>query len=68
MGEGDFNYDGVVNGTDLGFVINNYHHSFDPAPVYASGAGFSPVPEPGTLTLLAAGLIGLIAYAWRKRK
>lgn len=27
-----------------------------------------PVPEPGTLALLATGLIGLLAYAWRKRK
>jgi fibronectin-binding autotransporter adhesin len=26
------------------------------------------VPEPGTLALLASSLIGLIAYAWRKRK
>ncbi len=26
------------------------------------------VPEPSTLTLLAAGMIGLLAYAWRKRK
>jgi hypothetical protein len=26
------------------------------------------VPEPGTLALLAAGLMGLLAYAWRKRK
>ncbi|NLF06374.1 MAG: PEP-CTERM sorting domain-containing protein [Pirellulaceae bacterium] len=26
------------------------------------------VPEPSTLALLAAGLIGLLAYAWRKRK
>ena len=26
------------------------------------------VPEPSTLTLLAAGLIGLLAYAWKKRK
>ncbi len=26
------------------------------------------VPEPGTLALLAAGLIGLLCYAWRKRK
>ena len=26
-----------------------------------------PVPEPGTLARLATGLIGLLAYAWRKR-
>jgi hypothetical protein len=26
------------------------------------------VPEPGTLALLAAGLAGLLCYAWRKRK
>ncbi|MCX5653889.1 MAG: PEP-CTERM sorting domain-containing protein, partial [Planctomycetota bacterium] len=26
------------------------------------------VPEPGTLLLLVTGLLGLLAYAWRKRK
>jgi autotransporter-associated beta strand protein len=26
------------------------------------------VPEPGAIVLLATGLIGLLAYAWRKRK
>ncbi|MBN1395039.1 MAG: PEP-CTERM sorting domain-containing protein [Pirellulales bacterium] len=29
---------------------------------------YAPVPEPSTLTLLAAGLVGLLAYAWRKRR
>ena len=29
---------------------------------------FAVIPEPGTLALLAAGLLGLLAYAWRKRK
>jgi hypothetical protein len=28
----------------------------------------SMVPEPSTFALLASGLIGLLAYAWRKRK
>lgn len=28
----------------------------------------SAVPEPGTIALLAGGLFGLLAYAWRKRK
>ena len=26
------------------------------------------IPEPSTITLLATGLIGLLAYAWRKRR
>ncbi|MEN6448984.1 MAG: PEP-CTERM sorting domain-containing protein [Thermoguttaceae bacterium] len=29
--------------------------------------GTAAVPEPGTLALLACGLIGLLCYAWRKR-
>lgn len=34
----------------------------------ASGAGVQIVPEPSTLALLATGLLGLLAYAWRKCK
>jgi hypothetical protein len=29
---------------------------------------FTPVPEPGTLVLMTSALIGLVCYAWRKRK
>lgn len=30
--------------------------------------GFTPIPEPGVIVLLATGLLGLLAYAWRKHK
>ena len=28
----------------------------------------TPTPEPGTLILLATGLVGLLVYGWRQRK
>ena len=40
---------------------------------FSGGGGTSfdvtlvPVPEPGTLVLLATGLLGVPAYAWRRR-
>ncbi len=37
--------------------------------VYNTSYGTSRVtPEPSTLVLLATGLLGLLAYAWRKRR
>ena len=29
---------------------------------------YTPTPEPGTLILLTTGLLGLLCYAWRKRR
>ena len=55
---GDFDGNGTVNGADLTTVLSNYNQYLD------VGAA---VPEPGTLLLAAAGLLGLLAYAWRKR-
>jgi hypothetical protein len=36
-------------------------------PIDSVSLSYRAVPEPGTLALLAAGLLGLVAYAWRKR-
>ena len=70
---GDINYDGVVNFDDYSLVCLNYGQSvppaLDPAPLGgAASGGHTAVPEPGTLALLGCGLLGLLAYAWRKRK
>ncbi len=56
---------------------STFHGRIDEAAVYdtalsgtqiAAHYQASMVPEPGTLALLATGLIGLLAYAWRKRR
>jgi hypothetical protein len=38
------------------------------AQVWFDGIQAIQTPEPSTLVLLAAGLVGLLAYAWRKRR
>jgi hypothetical protein len=43
-------------------VLTNY------GKTYSAAMGIKAVPEPGTLALIAAGLAGLLAYAWRKRR
>ena len=40
----------------------------DYSPTGGNGQASLAVPEPGTLALLAADLLGLLAHAWRKRK
>ena len=57
--QGDFNYDGWVNGSDLNILVSNWGQY---------QAVLTAVPEPSTLALAFAGLLGLVAYAWRKRK
>jgi len=73
-----FGWETVVQyfpGTTQKFTIAHYLKSMLPAH---SGGGFSflmfrleptpPLPSVVTLALLGAGLVGLLAYAWRKRK
>ena len=60
---GDTNYDGVVNGLD--FDLWKANVGMQPL---SGGSGVAGVPEPGTLALLATGLLSLLAHAWRWRK
>ena len=56
--------------------ITGYNKQYGYFDTTASGDGtggilqltWTPVPEPSSIVLMAAGLIGLIAYAWRKRR
>jgi fibronectin-binding autotransporter adhesin len=65
-------YSGLLtdNGLDLGTMPTlssaGLHYAIDTTA--AGKVNLVVVPEPGTMALLASGLLGLIAYAWRKRK
>ncbi len=61
--QGEFTGDGTVDVNDLTIVLANYGSSLGSA-----AAGMTRAPEPGTLSLLAAGLAGLLVCAQRKRK
>jgi fibronectin-binding autotransporter adhesin len=77
---GDFDYSGIVGASDLSTVLTNFGQSLptslDISPYHLDAdairilgaAGITVAPEPSMLALLAAGLIGLFAYAWRKRR
>ncbi len=60
---GDFNGDGKVDINDLTIVLAHYNQSL------GSSAGvMAAVPEPASLLLAFAGALGLLVYAWRKRR
>jgi len=60
-------YDSINPGDRLAVMVDfgGYGAVIDNVRVTAEAVS---VPEPSTLVLLAAGMIGLLAYAWRKRK
>ncbi|MCE5266321.1 MAG: PEP-CTERM sorting domain-containing protein [Planctomycetaceae bacterium] len=65
-------YDWVANNSTqpgvnrVGFAVSQSSRYVDNFTV--SVAVPTPTPEPGTLALLAVSLVGLVTYAWRKRK
>ena len=63
---GDVNYDGVVNGLDLDLCKANFGLP-QLSAISQGGSAIVGVPEPSTLALLAAAMIGLLAYAWKKK-
>ena len=54
---------GATGATVTGGVVEVDYIRIMPG-IYGPGV----IPEPSTLVLLATGLLGLLAYAWRKRK
>jgi hypothetical protein len=61
--QGDANGDGVVDGLDRDLMLANANR---PALNIAPMSHMTAVPEPTTLGLLAAALLGLLAYTWKK--
>jgi hypothetical protein len=57
---GDFNYDGLINDTD--YALISYVYS-----LHLPSLG-SVVPEPSTFALLGMSAIGLLTFAWKRRK
>ena len=57
---------GLDTWTPVPSTVNTSLHTVTATLTHAGT--FAVVPEPGTLVLLGMSVLGLIAYAWRKRK
>ena len=51
------------NGDIVGYMTNNSNAAITNGFLITAS-----VPEPSSLLLVAVGLVGLLAYAWRKRR
>ncbi len=65
--QGDANHDGVVDGRDRDLLFASVGLP-QITGILPAVSGLSSVPEPGTLSLLAAALLGLLVYCWQGRR
>jgi hypothetical protein len=70
--EGDFDYSGAVNFSDLLALAKNYGKPVPSSPEFSASfnadvaSAFAAVPEPGTLSVLGLGAIGVMGRRRRK--
>jgi autotransporter-associated beta strand protein len=58
--DGDFNYDDKINTLDFNYLAGNFNATPIPSALPGATLG-SVVPEPGSLSLIALGIAGLVA-------
>ena len=61
--QGDFNGDGTVDVNDLTILLSSFGQT-----AAAAGGSIAAVPEPATAMLASTALLGLLAWAWRRRR
>ncbi len=66
INSGSVNISGVADGTEIWLrIVSTTEGGY--APIDNISVSVSSIPEPSTIILLSFSLLGLLAYAWRKR-
>ena len=68
MSNGQYSYTGTWRSTSTSLDIDISYVSGGLPYTRVNGFEMTAVPEPSALVLLGTGFLGLLAYAWRKRK